>query len=241
MIDSFMELISIKTRVMVPPQDDLLVVLDTYLTDVHEGDVVTISSKVVAIHEGRCVPYGEFDKEAYIKEAAQVVIPRDYWSAKLTITNNMFVTSSGVDESNSNGHYTLLPKEPFLSAKYLHEYLTKRFAITNVGVIISDSHSVACRYGAMNGAISWWGFEPLVSHIGRSDLFGRTIRRERSNVVDAIAAGAGVIMGEVDECTPVVIARGLSKVEFTHENTKDTLFCPPHDDTMRVLYERFVR
>lgn len=225
---------------MVPPQDDLLAVLDTYLTDVREGDVVVVASKVVAIHEGRCVPHDEFDKDAYVKETAQVIIPRDYWNTMLTITNNMFVSSSGVDQSNSDGYYTLLPKEPFVSAKYLHKYLTKRFEIENVGVVITDSHSIACRYGAVNGAISWWGFEPLVSHIGRSDLFGRTIKCERSNLVDAIAAGAGAVMGEVDESTPVVMVRDVPSLEFSVKNTKDTLFCSPQDDTMRVLYERFV-
>lgn len=240
MIDWFMEYIPIKTRVMQPPQDDLLAVLDEYLIDVQEGDVIAISSKVVAIHEGRSVLKDGFDKEGYVRESAQVVIPRDYWATFLTITNNMLVSSSGLDSSNSDGYYALLPKEPFVSAKYLHEYLTKRFAIQNVGLIITDSHSVACRYGAVNGAISWWGFEPLISHIGRDDLFGRTIEHERSNLVDGIAAGAGVVMGEVDECTPVVVIRGVPGVEFTQENTKEKLFCPPHDDTMRVLYERFI-
>jgi coenzyme F420-0:L-glutamate ligase/coenzyme F420-1:gamma-L-glutamate ligase len=225
---------------MQPPQDDLFSVLDESLTDVRKGDVVVVTSKVVAIHEGRCVKAEDFDKDTYIKEAAQLIIPRSYWGTPLTITNNMFVSSSGVDQSNSGGYYTLLPKEPFLSAQKIQEYLVQRFGTAKIGVIVTDSHSVPCRYGAIVGAISWWGFEPLLNHIGREDLFGRKIEHERSNLVDGIAAGAGVVMGEVNECTPVVIARGVPGVTFTDADTKDTLFCPPGDDTMRVLYERFL-
>jgi F420-0:gamma-glutamyl ligase len=201
---------------------------------------VVVTSKVVAIGEGRCEPVATFDKKAYIQKAAQVIIPRTYWGTVLTITNNMFVSSSGVDQSNSNGYVTLLPEAPFQSAQKIHEYFTKRFALKNIGVVITDSHSTPCRYGAVVGAISWWGFEPLQDHVGRKDLFGRKIEHERSNLVDGIAAGVGVVMGEVNECTPVVIARGIPAVTFTNENTRDTLFCPPADDTMRVLYERFL-
>jgi len=50
-----MEFIPIKTRIMQPPKDDLYPLLDEYLTDVEENDVVLISSKVLAIHQGRCI------------------------------------------------------------------------------------------------------------------------------------------------------------------------------------------
>jgi dihydrofolate synthase / folylpolyglutamate synthase len=236
-----MQYIPIQTRVMQPPKDDLFSFLGDSLTDVREGDIIVVTSKVVAIGEGRCVHAQDFDKDLYVAETAQVTIPRSYWRTPLTITNNMFVSSSGVDQSNSNGYYSLLPKDPFVSAEKIFEYLALRFNTRNIGVIITDSHSVPCRYGAVVGAISWWGFEPLQDHIGREDLFGRKIEHERSNLVDGIAAGAGVVMGEVGECTPIVIAREVPNLVYTKENTKDTLFCPPADDTMRVLYERFLK
>ncbi|MFT7507828.1 MAG: F420-0:gamma-glutamyl ligase, partial [Acidimicrobiales bacterium] len=52
---------------------------------------------------------------------------------------------------------------------------------------------------------------------------------------------ATVVMGEVDECQPVVIARGVPDLMFTEENKKDTLFVPFEDDTFRVLYEKFLK
>ncbi len=219
-----MEYLPIKTRIMQPPQDNLFSLLEESLIDVKEGDVVVVTSKVVAIHQGRCVSIDTFDKDAYIKEAAQLIIPRTYWGTVLTITNNMFVSSSGVDQSNSNGYCTLLPKDPFASAEEIHTYLAEKFCTHQIGVVITDSHSVPCRYGAVVGAIGWWGFQPLVNHIGKGDLFGRLIEHERSNLVDGIAAGAGVVMGEVDECTPIVVARSIPNLTFTDLRAGDTLF-----------------
>ena len=235
-----MEYIPVKTRIMNPPQDDLFAVFDDYLTDIREGDVILVSSKVVAIHEGRCVPAAEFDKAAYIQETAEVVIPRPYWSSPLTITNHMPVGSAGVDQSNSNGYFTLLPKEPFVSAELIHSYICDKHNIEKIGIIITDSRSVLCRYGAIGAAVSWWGLQPLHSRIGETDLFGRKIKHERSNLVDGLAAGATVVMGEVDECTPIVIARNVPSIEFVEGNTRDTLFASFTDDTLRILYERFL-
>src|SRR5579864_2495277 len=48
-------LIPVKTRALLPPRDDLWDALDPVLPPLQEGDVVAITSKVVAIHQGRCV------------------------------------------------------------------------------------------------------------------------------------------------------------------------------------------
>ncbi|MCB9811609.1 coenzyme F420-0:L-glutamate ligase [Candidatus Nomurabacteria bacterium] len=235
-----MQFIPVRTRTMNPPQDDLFEVLDEFLPVIQEGDVVLISSKVVAIHEGRCVSAAAFDKEKHVEEEAELVIPRSYWPSPLTFTNHMLVGSAGVDQSNSNGYYTLLPKEPFVSAEYIHTYLRQRFGLNEAGVVITDSHSVLARYGAVGGAIAWWGFSPLLDHRGKKDLFGRAIQYERSNLVDGLAAGATVVMGEVAESTPVVIAREVPNLKFVSGNTKNELFVSFREDTLRVLYERFL-
>ncbi|MCA9361744.1 coenzyme F420-0:L-glutamate ligase [Candidatus Kaiserbacteria bacterium] len=235
-----MQFIPVKTRILQPPKDDLLAVLDVSLTDLQAGDVLVVSSKVLAIHEGRCVPGGEYDVAAHIAREADVVIPRPDRPSPLTLINHTIVGGAGVDRSNSNGYVTLLPRDPFLSARRIYEYTTKRFGTTELGVIITDSHSVPCRYGAQGVAIGWWGFQPLVDHVNKADLFGRKIQYERSNLADGVAAGAVVVMGEVAECTPLVIARNVPNLLFTTENTKDKLFCPPEDDIMKVLYKDFL-
>lgn len=235
-----MQYIPVKTRIMQPPQDDLFSVLEGVLVDIQEHDVIVISSKVISIHEGNCVPVGSVEKSELVKREAELMIPRTYWSSPLTVKHNAFIGTAGIDESNADGHYVLLPKDPFVSARNIYEYIKDRFCVKDVAVIITDSHSSPLRRGAMGVAIGWWGIAPTINHVGKPDLFGREFRIEVSNIADAIAAAAGLVMGETDECQPVVIARGVPGITFVDGSTKDELFVAPKDDTFRVLYEDFL-
>ncbi len=235
-----MELIPVKTRILTPPQDDLYAVLDESLPSVQEGDVILVSSKIVAIHEGRCVGIEGSDKEKIVASETDFIIPREYYRFPLTVTQHTFLGAAGVDECNGGGYYVLLPEDSFVSARNLHTSLTKKFGIQKLGVIITDSHSGPFRYGATGVSLGWWGIEPMEDHRGRTDLFGRVILYERSNLVDGLAAGATVVMGEVDEGVPVVIARGVPRLVFTEAETKDKLLVPYREDLFRVLYERFL-
>jgi len=234
-----MQLLPVQTRILTPPQDDLLGVLEKVLVEVKENDVVLISSKVVAIHEGACVSGSTADKASLIQKAASCIIPRTYWPTPLTVAHHTFLGGAGIDESNGDGYFILLPEHPFASAKAIRQFLCTTFGLQNLGVVITDSHSQPFRYGATGVAIGWWGIEPVIDHRGQADLFGRSMKIERSNVVDGLAAGATVEMGEVNECTPIVIARDVPRLTYTdaHTNTRDQLFIPYADDTFRVLYE----
>jgi coenzyme F420-0:L-glutamate ligase len=235
-----MQYIPVKTRIMQPPQDDLFSVLEEVLVDVHENDIIAISSKVISIHEGNCVPVGSVEKSELVKSEAELMIPRTYWPSPLTVKHNAFIGTAGIDESNANGHYILLPKDPFKSAKEIQEYLRARFNINNVGVIVTDSHSAPLRRGAIGVSIGYAGLAPTINYVGQPDLFGREMKIEVGNVVDALAAGAGVVMGETDECQPVVIIRDIPNLTFTDEETKQDFLVPFEEDTFRVLYERFL-
>jgi coenzyme F420-0:L-glutamate ligase len=237
-----MQFIPVKTRIINPPKDDLFAVLDEYLTSVQEGDVVLISSKVVAIDEGRCMLASEMtDKNRMIEEEADLVIPRTYRSTPLSVVHSAFIGTAGIDESNAGGYLVFLPKDPFASAQGIHTYLKKRFNLTNVGVVITDSHSQPMRYGAAGISIGFWGFEPVLDCVGEEDLFGREMKIEKANIADGLAAGATVVMGEVAQCQPVVIARDVPDLIFVEGSQKNRLFVPLEDDTFRVLYERFMK
>jgi dihydrofolate synthase / folylpolyglutamate synthase len=235
-----MQLIPVKTRVLQPPQDDLLLVFRESLPPLQERDIILVSSKVVAIHEGTTVAMSSADKSALIKEAADLVIPRPYWPAPITVAHNTFLGAAGLDESNGNGYYILLPKDLFASAETLRSWLCTQYGLQELGLIITDSRSMPFRFGATGVALAWAGIVPIEDCRGRKDLFGRAIQYEKSNIVDGLAAGANVLMGEVDECTPIVIARGTPRVVFTEEETKDLLFVPFQEDTFRVLYDKFL-
>lgn len=235
-----MQLIPVKTRILTPPKDDLLSVLKDSLPKLKNEDIVLISSKVVAIHEGCTVKMTEIDKNQLVTEAAELIIPRPYWPSPLTVAHHTFLGAAGIDESNGNGYYINLPKDLFASAAFIRAWLMSEYNLDTLGVIITDSHSSPFRFGATGVSLAWWGIEPIEDCRGREDLFGRKIEYERSNLVDGLAAAATVLMGEVDECTPAVIAREVPRIVFTENDTKDQLFVDFKDDTFRVLYENFL-
>lgn len=235
-----MECLPVKTRALLPPQDDLYEVLRGTLPVLRDTDVVVVTSKVVSIHEGRCVPKAAVAKETLVAQEADILIPRSYWPRPVSIKQHAFIGAGGIDESNGDEHYVLLPSDPFASAARLHQFLKETFQVTQLGVVITDSASQPFRLGATGMAIAWWGIEPLLNHVGRADLFGREIKAERSNLVDGLAAAATVVSGEVDEAIPVVIMRGVPGLIFTDGNTEKSLFVPPEEDIFRVLYEQFL-
>src|SRR3989344_9536240 len=72
-----MEFITVKTRVFQPPKDDFYDLLDSSLPRLREGDVLIITSKVLAIHQGRCLKIDPgVDKDKLIKLEADAFIPR---------------------------------------------------------------------------------------------------------------------------------------------------------------------
>ena len=234
-----MELIPIKTRILHPPKDNLLEILDEVLTSLRESDVVCITSKVVAIHEGRCVLIEGTDKSALVQsEATHIYCPKGE-SKPLTITHHALISASGIDESNGEGYYILLPDDACTSARMIHEYLTKRFGITDLGVVITDSHSLPFRYGAVSVAIGCWGFAPIESHIGRPDLFGRIMHYSKTNIPDSIAAATTLVTGECDEAQPITIIRNIPNLVFTDADPRREFFVRPEDDIYHDLYKNF--
>lgn len=234
-----MELIPIKTRILHPPKDNLFEILDTSLTELRDGDVVCITSKVVAIHEGRCVPIEGTDKALLIEKEASHLYYGEGKKKPLTITNDALISSSGIDESNGEGYYILLPEDSYASARLIRSYLMKQYRVTNLGVIITDSHSLPFRYGAMSVSIGSWGFEPVESHIGRTDIFGRVMQYSKTNLPDAIAAAATLVSGECDEVQPIQIARGVPNLVWSDKDPRTSFIIPRSEDIYKDLYKDF--
>src|SRR5205814_1858990 len=113
--------------------------------------------------------------------------------------HHTLIASAGIDESNGNGYYILWPEQIQQVAKEIWEHVRKTKNIQNLGVIITDSHSLPLRWGVLGVAIGFFGFMPLTDLRGKMDIFGRSLIMTRQNIPDAIA-GAGVyFMGEGDE------------------------------------------
>lgn len=209
----------IKTRALVPPQDDLPAVIKKSLPRLRERSILVITSKVVSIWQGRCVSKEKYpDKDLLIKKEADRYLPRaatpHAWVMH-TIKHNVFIPSAGVDESNADGHYVLWPKNPKASAKQLWQWVRKVYGVKNLGVIISDSHSIPLRRGMMGFALSYYGFRPLKEYRGTRDLFGREMKMTQRNFPDALAAAAVLVMGEGNESMPLAVIRDIPDIRFT--------------------------
>lgn len=232
-----MEVIPIQTRIFHPPQDSITDELNTL--SLREGDVVVITSKIVAIDEGRCVPMDGTDKETLVRSEADYIFHPEGRSKPLTLTNHTFISAAGIDESNGEGYYVLLPEDSFASAKRIYDTLRARHCLTHLGVVITDSHSLPFRYGAMSVAIGCWGFEPIESHIGRPDLFGREMNYSKTNIPDAIAAATTLVVGECDEAQPIAIVRGIPNLVFTDTDPQKDFFVPYEEDIYKDLFKGF--
>lgn len=231
-----MEVLPIKTRLIQPPKDDLYGALSEAIADLQEEDVVVITSKVVAIHQGRSIKNdGTIDKKELAKKEADAYLmakPPGKWS--FFVKDNAIVANAGIDESNSNGYITLLPEKPIEAAREIWEFLTEKFGISKLGVVISDSHSIPFHCGTMGVALGLWGFNPVKYFVGKKDLFGRPFEFTRIDVADSLAVAGVFAMGETSEQTPVCVIRNAPHMEFTNEDMSHELFIEPEED---IYYE----
>lgn len=239
-----MHYIPIKTKIMQPPKDDLFSLIDEYLVDVQEEDIILVTSKVVSIHQGRCLPLSAIPskRDLVIQEAEHYIDGAiKYNNSPLAIKYGALFYGAGIDESNADGHYILLPEKPFDFAELLHRYVRERHQVNSIGIIITDSHSLPLRRGCMSISIGHWGFHPILHHAGKADLFGRILKLSSTNIADALSAGASVVTGEADECLPVTIARDVSNVTFTNQDTRHEILIPAEDDIYYPLLKPFFR
>ncbi len=231
-----MDFIPIKTRKFTPPRDQgkLFELLDQYLPNLKNKDVVVITSKIVSIHQGRFVPAKSMkQKLQLIKQEADGYLP-DHPHG-LTLKDITLTPYAGIDRTNSNNHYVLWPDKPPLAAKAIYKYLRRRHRLKHLGVIIIDSFCLPLRWGHMGISIGYWGFHPNHSYNGTRDIFGHTIIQGNSNYVDALAAISGVIMGEGNEQTPLLLIRGFPRLKFTVKDTLAELKTAAADDLYAPL------
>ncbi len=228
-----MQCLPVQTRKVNPPKDNIYEVFDEYLPRLLEKDILLISSKIVGIHQGRCVKRTDIKKNELAQKEAQFVLKDS--NPLITIINNMICIAAGIDPYS--GHFVLLPKDPNTQAEEFRSYLCQKYSFSQFGVIISDSHSLPLRRGLMNYAVGFAGISPLSDARPKSDF-----SRSTTNVVDSITAYAGLYMGESSQMhkyTPMVIIRGADKVEFCNDRIDDKFYTERENDMYYPLYKHF--
>ena len=229
----------IKTRVVHPPKDEIWDVLDN-LPPLQEKDILFITSKIMAIHQGRCVPCARTDKRDLIQREASYYLPYRHalgFNVNLTITNNILIAAAGIDASNADNHYILWPQDVDELCREIREFLCKKNKNHDLGVISTDSHTTPLRYGVTGITIGLAGVEPVRDFRGKKDLFGRELLMTQVNEVDALSAMAVLLMGESDEATPIVLLRGYDKIKFNADASMKDFKIPPEADLYRPLLD----
>lgn len=226
-----MHVLAVKTLIF-QEGDDLLKFINNNIFSLKERDIVVITSKIVALSQGRV---GEIkDKEKLTKQNSKKIIETPW--VPLTFVNGEWCISAGIDESNAKNKLILLPRNSFGVAEQIRKNLKKRFSLKNLGVIITDTRSMPLRVGTIGKPIAYTGFNPLKSYIGKNDLFGRKNRLTQSNVADSLAASAVLVMGEGNEQTPIAVIK-KAPVKFTNKKSvKTKLAHPPKTDIYAKIF-----
>lgn len=179
---------------------------------VRAGDIVVVTSKIVAKAEGRVVRAP--DREAAIDaEAVAELARRDHPGGTTRIVrtrHGLVLAAAGVDASNTpDGTVVLLPVAPDESAVALRDALCTELGLSSLGVIITDTAGRAWREGVVDIAIGAAGVAPLLDLRGHRDAHGRQLDATVVAVADEFAAAAELVRPKAAGL-PVAVVRGLA-------------------------------
>lgn len=213
-----MRLTSFKTPV-VRAGDDLWQVLRGALIGIPEYSVIVITSKIIALCEGSVLPKVTGTKEeqhAVVKQEAEMYVDpsASKYNAMLAIKHDILSVNAGVDMSNADNQYVLLPKDPYKTAADIWQFFKKEYGVQTVGVLITDSKTFPLKWGTMGTALAHAGFKGIRDMIGEKDLFGHEMSMTQVNIAEGLAAAAVLTMGEVAEQTPICVIQNIPQIEF---------------------------
>lgn len=184
-----------------------------------ERSILVVTSKIVALSEGRTFPITPTDQRMLIEQEADYVLPpRNDGRFQLTIKQGILIPNAGIDASNGAGEYVRWPADPQRSANQLRRWLVQHYHRQSVGVLITDSTCRPLRRGTSGIPLAHSGFWALRDYVGQPDVFGRFLEHTKANVADALAAAAVGVMGEGNEQTPLAVIEELPFVTFQHRD-----------------------
>ncbi len=235
-----MRVTAIRTRLF-EEGGDLPGFVRDHLPRLRDGSVVVVTSKIVALSEGRTARFaGPKERERAILAESDRAVPTEHvW---LTVADGQVMMSAGIDDSNVDGAAVLRPRDSFRTAARLRTILRRTYGVRRLGVIVSDSRTLPLRAGVTGVALGYAGFRGLRDYRGTPDLHGRPFRFASTDVADSLAAAATLLMGEGRERRPLAVVED-GPVEFRERTDRAELRIAPRDDVYRPLFEnvRWVR
>jgi coenzyme F420-0:L-glutamate ligase len=233
-----MQIKALKTRVF-KERENLLAFILKYVKKLPENSVLVITSKIVALAEGRTEIFkSKRQKIKIIRQESEFAIKTKH--AWLTIKDGIVMAGAGIDESNAKGKLILLPKDSFKSAQVLRKKLLQKFKIKNLGILITDSRTGPLRAGIVGMSLGYAGFKGIRDYRGKKDIFNRILKMSRTDVADSLATSAVLCMGEGKEQQPLALITD-APVEFSDKVNKKELLINPKDDLYMPLFKSILK
>ena len=228
------ELIAVEGIPEVRPGDDIATLIAA-AAQVHTGDVLVVTQKIVSKAENQLVAVDPADPLAHkaLVEQESVRVLRRRGDLVISETRHGFVcANAGIDRSNlDDGVAALLPRDSDRSARRIRDRLRDATG-AEVGVIVSDTFGRAWRKGLVDVAIGCAGIAALVDLRGSEDAMGHELQVTEVAVADEIAAAAELVMGKADG-VPVAIVRGLDAGWLRESSVQAEIVRPPGEDLFR--------
>jgi coenzyme F420-0:L-glutamate ligase / coenzyme F420-1:gamma-L-glutamate ligase len=196
------------------PGDDLAGALAGAAPWLADGDVLVVTSKVVAKVEGALVRVEPgTDRESARQRAIDAetvrVVARRGPLRIVETRHGWVVAAAGIDASNvASDALVLLPEDADASARLLRARLRELLGVT-VAVVVSDTFGRPWRDGVSDVAIGAAGLPALVDHRGAVDAHGNRLETTQVAVVDELAAAGDLVKGKLAG-VPVAVVRGLA-------------------------------
>jgi coenzyme F420-0:L-glutamate ligase / coenzyme F420-1:gamma-L-glutamate ligase len=202
-----------------------------------DGDVLAVTSKVVAKAEGRTVPLPadpaareRVVAETVAAETARVVARRGRLVIAETRTG-LVGANALVDASNAGGdRLVLLPADPDASAARLRAAIEELDG-HDVAVVVTDTLGRPWRLGQTDVAVGLAGMAALDDWRGRADGDGRLLEVTEVAVADEVAAAADLVKGKASR-VPAALLRGVPRPKG--DGTARDLVRPPAEDLFRT-------
>jgi coenzyme F420-0:L-glutamate ligase/coenzyme F420-1:gamma-L-glutamate ligase len=202
-----------------------------------DGDVLAVTSKVVAKAEGRLLPLPadpaareRAQREAVAAETVRVVARR----GRLVIAETrqgLVGANALVDASNAGGDaLVLLPHDPDASAARLRAAIAELDG-HDVAVVVTDTLGRPWRLGQTDVAVGLAGMGALEDWRGRPDGDGRILEVTEVAVADEVAAAADLVKGKASR-VPAALLRGVPRPKG--DGSARDLVRPPADDLFRT-------
>src|SRR5487761_735724 len=123
--------------------EDIYEILDRYLPKLSDGSVVAIASKIISFCQKDVIKKENgLEKRDLIPHETDYYLGNDYkmtYNQIISIKNHTLTASGGIDESNGDGYFILWPKNLQETTNHIWEYLKNKYAIKNLGIIVTDS------------------------------------------------------------------------------------------------------